>query len=133
MHIVLDVSSYFEWEPLNEAEVAALKEDKPKLDADLQALRLKYALNGDLLRKVLIEAPSQTFVDMPEAQIVDCMEHFKRVGSPKSRAQTAAWYLSEKTMPHNAHAGHITRIEVEQEPEVEKFLNSYFSISSEER
>lgn len=133
MLIAINVNAYYDWEPVPDDEVALLRADAEKLQAELLGLRLKPALNGGLLRKVIVEEPSQTTVSLPEAEIVDCMAHFARIGSPKSRAQLVAWYLTEKVMPHHAHASHFSNIGVADEPEVEKFLNVFFETEANAR
>lgn len=131
MLIHIDVAAYYDWEEVPAAEAESLRKDEAKLSAEFTALRMKSSQNGGILRKVLVEQPSTTTIGMPESEIAYCTEHFERVGSPKSRGQLVAWYLAEKTMPHHAHASHFRKIIVESEPDVEKFLNSYFSTGSE--
>lgn len=116
MHIVIDVAAYYDWEPM---------EGDPS-QADILGLKAKPAENGKWLKKVLVKAATHTTINMPESEIQDCMAHFARIGAPKSRARTVAWYLEEKVMPHHSHPDHFLKIQCHDEPEVEAVLNKYF-------
>lgn len=116
MTIIVNLSKYFDW---------VKTESKPS-EADFQALKAKVGQTGEYLLREIMTGPTYTQVNLNEVEIQDCMAHFARIGSPKSRAKTVAWYLEEKVMPHHAAVEHYTSIQVEGEPEVEKFLNRYF-------
>lgn len=123
MHIIVDLEGYYDWEPQAEGEPAPT-------EADVIALLFKPGQNGKWLKKVTKAQDTHTEIRLPEAEIQDCLAHFARVGTPKTRAKLVAWYLDEKIMPHHASTEHIVDVHVEGEPEVEAFLRSYFGCAS---
>ncbi len=122
MLITIDLAAYYDWEPMTGTAN----------EADIMALRAKPGQDGKWLKKVVKETETHTTISLHEAEIQDCMAHFEKVGSPKTRAQTVLWYLTEKVMPHHAHPDHWVHISVHDEPAVESFLNKYFDMSAED-
>jgi hypothetical protein len=121
MLITIGLSSYYDWEPTDEAPT----------QADIMALKAKPGSNGKWLKKAVKSASTHTTINLPEAEIQNCMAHFERIGLPRTRERTVAFYIEEKTMPHHAHPDHWESIEVHDEPEVEAFLKNYFGLTDE--
>jgi len=122
MRIAIDVKAYYDWMPLP-ADAGTPTED------DVRALRVKPQHNGGWLMKVRLDRATTTDISIPESQLKDLSDHYDRQGAPKRRAAIAAWMIEEKVMPHHAHVNDFSKIHVDGEPEVEKFLNDYFQLS----
>lgn len=121
MTIVIGLKKYYDWDPT----------DTRPADAEFTALKAKVGQDGKYLKRVKKDAPggkTETLITIPESEIENCMAHFARIGSPKTRAKVVAWYLEEKTMPHHASVEDYISIDVDGEPDVAKFLSKYFEI-----
>jgi hypothetical protein len=119
MQIVIELTAHYDWEPM----------DGQASQADIMALRAKPSQDGKWLKKVTKNILTHTAINLQEAEIENCMKHFARIGLPKTRARTIAWYLEEKVMPHHAASEHWTKISVHDEPAIETFLNKHFDLN----
>ena len=119
MHIVVNVARFYDWVP--EAEQPS--------EEDIEKRLVKPDAAGKYMRRIVVDAPSHTDVNLPEAEIADCMAHFERVEMPKDRGELVAWYLSDKVMPAHAPRAAWTSIEIHGEPEVEAYLNQAFKLT----
>lgn len=120
MRVVVYQTHFYDWERVPEG--VKVTED------DFKAMRARVLHDNSVGMRVLKPAPdglTHTEFGIPEASIEDCMKHFERVGTSKTRSQTVA-FLVEKALPGHGKAEHITKVEVHDEPEVEQFLNNYF-------
>lgn len=124
MRISIDVSGHYDWVPLP-------ADASEPTEADVKALLVKPHHAGGWLMKVKVDRDTHTDISIPESQIADLMEHHERQGAPKRRSAVVAWLLEEKVMPHHAHVDHFVKVHVQDEPEVEAFLNSYFETGAE--
>lgn len=120
MLIVIELTAHYDWEPM----------DGQANQADVMALRAKPAQDGKWLKKVTKNVLTHTEINLQEAEIKNCMDHFARIGLPKSRERTVAWYLEEKVMPHHAATEHWTKINVHDEPAMEAYLNKHFDLGA---
>ena len=123
MLIVINVNSYYDWEDM---------EGQPTQE-DILALRAKPSQSGKWLKKVVKTKDTHTEINLPETQIKTCVEHFERIGAPKSRNKVVAWFLEEKIAPHHAHPDNFTSIQVHGDPGLENFLNTYFNCKVESK
>ncbi len=121
MYIIITLSAYYDWEQHNNAQPT---------QEDITALRAKPTQDGKWLKKVTKQKNTYTEINLPEAEIADCMAHFERLGMPKSREKVVAWYLGEKIMPHHAHEDHWLKISVHDEPKIEAYLNRIFDLNT---
>ncbi len=121
MQITVQITGYFDWVP-------AAPEDEPT-EAEILRMDYKQDAGGDWLKKVLIDEATETQISIPESQITTLLEHFERVGTPKTREQTYAWFIEEKIMPHHAPMPLWTYMLVQSEPETEAFLNQRFGLT----
>lgn len=121
MYISIDLEAYYDWAP----------SDSLPTKEDVLALQAKPAQDGKWLKKIIIQQPTHTDINLPESEIQSCLAHFERIGAPKTRQRLIAWYLEEKVMPHHAHTNHFVKVNVHDEPEIEAFLNTYFETQTE--
>ncbi len=122
MYIVITLSAHYDWEIHN---------GQPTQE-DITALRFKPTQDGKWLKKVTKTKQTYTEINLPEAEIADCMAHFERTGMPKTRERVVAWFLGEKVMPHHAHEDHWIKISVHDEPKIEAFLNRTFDLNEKD-
>jgi hypothetical protein len=122
MIITIQLSKFYDWEPA---------ETPPSVE-EIKSLRAKPGQNGEWLKRIEKAAPggqTETYVNLPETEIQDCMAQFERNGNNKTRAKVVAWYIEEKIMPHHADISKaFLSAQVEGEPAVQAYLNKYFAV-----
>lgn len=116
MNIVIEVSKHIDWEPVPDGTAEPTQ-------ADIAGLLVKK--HGDKWHmRVTKDRATETTISIPDERIAD-LDNSRDHGM-KTRAQRAAFLLQSHIMPFHAEQDHFVKIHVHDEPEVEKFLNSYF-------
>ncbi len=107
MRIVVQVSSYYDWEQVpHDVEV------KP---ADIKANRVKPAANGGYVMKVTRKTASYTMVNISEETIVQRIIHemMPQQGCvPHSRVEAVGQIMARQAMVEHAHPKWMTSFEV---------------------
>lgn len=140
MRILINLKGYYEWRPVDKSSTPKmLALPKTVKDSDGKKVILsgnpnyKVDANGNWLKKTQVDEPTYTEVSIHESEIENVSNHFERVGSPKTRGAVIGWYLEEHVMPQHASQDDWTHIEVEKEPDVEKYLNNRFELNKKEK
>jgi hypothetical protein len=118
MNIRIFLKAYFDWQPYG------VLPPKKELELAAAGLKAKQDTEGKWLVRTVRLRETHTDICIPEAQITSLQAHWDRLGRPKSRAKTVAWYIEEVVMPHHSANEHWLRITVDGEPKVEAFLNA---------
>ena len=115
MNIIINLKAYFDWESMDDMHIPS--------EEEMLALKYKPGSDGKILKKVRKEVITHNLTSLPESEIQSVMEHFERVGAPKSRNRVIAWYLEEKIFPHHFQLSDIESFETDDES-VTQFLNN---------
>lgn len=108
----------------------ASEEDKAAAAGVLLSVRQMHT--GEWQHKAIFDSPEGrdfTLICPPDVQIDSLVEANKRKGGSGSRKQIVARYIAEDILHNHTHPEHITKIVVEDDPEMSSFLEAYFEVS----
>lgn len=122
MQIIIYLSKYYDWEKV--------KDDKFRPTTEQQlAMEYKQEAGGAWLKRVLNEADTYSTVGFPPSEVQNMFEHYERIGTPKSEEEVIATYLEDRMLPHIGPKQFWSRIEVESNKDLEKYLNMRFGLN----
>lgn len=122
MRVIIHQSRYYDWEPLPPGVVPTAE--------DRAALRVKPMADGSWRMRVEREQETHTVIGIPDSALEALAASAANPSSDYhgfSRPQLVAVAI-QKSMRHHGHVDHWGRIEVEDEPALEPFLNTYFGV-----
>lgn len=108
MKIVVDVSGYYEWEPV--------PPDVKVTDADVRARTVKPMQGGGYLMRVPRDQATQVEAHVGEDRVWAMIEQvYIRSGRIITRKEAAATFLNDYVMPQHAHRRHVRSFTVEDD------------------
>lgn len=126
MQIIIHLSKYYDWEKVKDDKFVPTQEQQI-------AMEYKADAGGAWLKRVLLTKDTYSTVGFPPSEVQNMVEHYERIGTPKSENEVIAAYLEDRLLPHIGPKQFWSYIEVESNKDLETYLNMRFGLNKLEK